>query len=119
MPRFILIPILYSLIFFTVYAQNSPDNELRRIVAGRGQAEVTISVQGNDPSIITKHVSIASIRNGLISIKLSPLTVDWFISQISVTRLSPAELLVTRFRVRQKEPCNGILIPLTFNMIPL
>jgi hypothetical protein len=81
MPRFILIPVLYSLIFFTVSAQNSSDNELRRIIALRGQAEVIIPVQGNDPSFITKFVSIVSVRNGLISIRLSPLTVDWFISQ--------------------------------------
>jgi hypothetical protein len=81
MLRFILITILNSILFFPVYAQNSPDNELRRIVALRGQAEVTIPVQGNDPSSITKFVSIVSVRNGLISIKLSPLTVEWFISQ--------------------------------------
>jgi hypothetical protein len=81
MPRSILITILFSFILFPVYAQNSSDDELRRIIALKGQAEVTIPVQGNDPSFITRHVSIVSIRNGLISIKLSPLTVEWFISQ--------------------------------------
>jgi hypothetical protein len=81
MARLIFIPILFFLIFFPVYSQNSSDNMLRRIVAERGQAEVTMPLPGNDPSFITNYVSIVSIRDGLVSIKLSPLTVEWFISQ--------------------------------------
>lgn len=60
----------------------SPDDQLHQIISQRGQAEVTIPYAG-EKSIenLTVNVSILSVKDKIVFISLSPLTVDWFIRQ--------------------------------------
>jgi hypothetical protein len=58
------------------------DDRLRRIIAQDGQAEVTIPYTGKKSAeLITTNVSILSVKDNVVYISLSPLTVDWFILQ--------------------------------------
>lgn len=80
-----LLAILFSLPLFTLlsYSQKSVnDNLLRDIVRNNGQVEVTISetvVKSID--WLSVNTSISSIRDKTVHIVLSPLTLEWFISQ--------------------------------------
>ena len=67
----------------TCYAQNlSNDDRLRDIIKLYGQAEVIVAFPGSGlPENLTRNVSITSVREKVIEISLSPLTVEWFISQ--------------------------------------
>jgi hypothetical protein len=78
--------ILLSLTAFvsqTCYAQYlSDDDRLRDIVKTYGQAEVTIPFSDSRMlDYLNTRVSVSDVRNKRIEISLSPLTVEWFISQ--------------------------------------
>ncbi|MCX6322043.1 MAG: M14 family zinc carboxypeptidase [Bacteroidia bacterium] len=81
--RFLIL--LVVLIFFALrcYPQNiNNDDKLRDIVGQNGQVEVTIPYTDNKAlDNLTRNVSILSVRNKIVSISLSPLTVEWFILQ--------------------------------------
>jgi hypothetical protein len=76
--------ILSLLLFFTEsFSQNkTPDELLREMVSKSGQARVTIPQSGikaiND---LSRAVSISSVRDKIVEIVLSKLTVEWFIAQ--------------------------------------
>ena len=78
----ILLPVLT---FFALrcFSQNiSNDNRLRDIVGHYGQVEVTIPYTDNKAlDNLTRKVSILSVKNKIVHISLSPLTVEWFILQ--------------------------------------
>jgi hypothetical protein len=58
------------------------DDKLRQIISQHGQAEVTIPLINNKTiEPLTTNVSILSVRDKVVFISLSPLTVEWFISQ--------------------------------------
>lgn len=58
------------------------DDHLRQIIIRDGQAEVTIPFSGvKSIDKLTKNVSILDVRNNIIHISLSPITVEWFIAQ--------------------------------------
>lgn len=65
------------------FSQNESDDEkLRSIVSEKGQAEVTIPNPGSrEIDRLTRNVSISSVKDKTVYIFLSPLTVDWFISE--------------------------------------
>ncbi len=65
------------------FSQNESDDEkLRRIISEKGQAEVTIPDPGSRViDRLTRNVSISSVRDKTVHIFLSPLTVEWFISE--------------------------------------
>ena len=67
----------------TCYAQNSSDDDrLRDIIKRYGQAEVIVPFTGSViPENLTRNVSINTVREKVTEIVLSPLTVEWFISQ--------------------------------------
>ncbi|MBS1231909.1 MAG: putative zinc-carboxypeptidase precursor (CbpG), partial [Bacteroidetes bacterium] len=83
--------IKYLLILFFVFSslaqlqfsQNGSDDEkLRSIVSEKGQAEVVIPDPGNrEIDRITRIVSISSVKDKEVRLFLSPLTVEWFISE--------------------------------------
>jgi hypothetical protein len=58
------------------------DERLRQIISRQGQVEVTIPL-GNNLSVelLTKNVSILTVKDNVVHISLSPLTVEWFILQ--------------------------------------
>jgi hypothetical protein len=65
------------------FSQNeSDDKKLRSIVSKKGQAEVTIPNPGSlEIERLTRNVSISSVKDKAVHIFLSPLTVEWFISE--------------------------------------
>jgi len=65
-----------------LYSQEGDnDVRLRRIVMEFGQADVEIPYTGTIAfSRISREFSVSSLGEGKISIRLSPLTVDWFIA---------------------------------------
>jgi hypothetical protein len=65
------------------FSQNESDDEkLRSIISEKGQAEVTIPNPGRrEIDRLTRNVSISSVRDKAVHIFLSPLTVEWFISE--------------------------------------
>lgn len=80
--RFIII--LSLLLFFTEsFSQNrTPDELLREIVSESRQARVTIPHPGKKAlNDLSRAVSISSVRNEIVEIVLSKLTVEWFIAQ--------------------------------------
>ena len=81
--RFLILLIVLPLLVLKGYSQNETnDSLLRDIVVQYGQAEVTIPFTNiRDIDNLTQKVSISSVRNKLVYISLSPLTVEWFILQ--------------------------------------
>jgi hypothetical protein len=77
--------LLIILVFceLSCFSQSSvKDERLRNIVSQYGQAEVTIPYSdGMALDGLTRKVSILSVRNKIVDISLSPLTVGWFILQ--------------------------------------
>jgi hypothetical protein len=62
--------------------ENNSDVNLQNIIRIYGQAEVTIPfTDSKSLDYITRNVSILSVKNKLVYISLSPLTIDWFLSQ--------------------------------------
>ena len=75
--------LVFTFVSLSCYPQNiSNDERLRLIVVSYGQAEVTIPYTNNkDLDKLTLYVSILSVKNKIVHISLSPLTVEWFILQ--------------------------------------
>jgi hypothetical protein len=81
--RLLLILFVSFLLALRCYSQNTDlDKRLREIVKQRGQAEVTIPYSDRKViDIITRNVSIMATDGKTVHIGLSPISVDWFISQ--------------------------------------
>lgn len=64
------------------FSQESPDTgKLRNIIDKYGQAEVVMPVPGSSGlDRLTRNASIRYIRDKIVSVSLSPKTVDWFIA---------------------------------------
>jgi hypothetical protein len=74
--------ILYFLLSQLSLWSYPQDTKLREIVGKYGQAEVSIPWPGTRAiDIITRNVSITSVRDKNVFITISPLTIDWFLSQ--------------------------------------
>ncbi len=81
--RLVILISLLSVFGLNGISQNTDyDNRLRELIRQDGQAEVSIPYT-NRASVdqLTRNVSILSVKDNLISIILSPLTCEWFISQ--------------------------------------
>ena len=60
----------------------TPDNRLRLIINQFGQVEVTLPYTDKKSiEILTTNVSILSVKDKVVNVSLSPLTMDWFIQQ--------------------------------------
>ena len=81
--RFLIIVFLAVLSALRCESQNiSLDDKLRQIIIQNGQAEITIPFTNNKAiEILTTNVSILSVKDKIVYISLSPLTVEWFILQ--------------------------------------
>ncbi len=78
--------ILLLLIFVTIPLRArddlNKDERLRAIVETRGQAEVSIPFPGkNKLNVLSRNVSITSVKDSTVTIILSPITLDWFLIQ--------------------------------------
>ncbi len=81
--RLIVILSVLTLFFSESQSQNlTDDNHLRESVARKGQARIITSVQ-NSKTIaeLSRFVSISSVKGKSVEIVISPLTIDWFITQ--------------------------------------
>lgn len=82
--RHILISVfVFFLTCLCGFSQDRPqDLLLREIISRYGQAEVEITSPGRSAmDIITRNVSVSSVKGDNVCIMLSPLTVEWFIRQ--------------------------------------
>lgn len=81
--RLIILLSLTAFFQVTGYTQNTvSDDRLRTMVRQFGQAEVNIDFTASQiPENLTRNVSIVSVRDKIVEIYLSPVTVEWFISQ--------------------------------------
>jgi len=102
--------LIFTLIIITfspdIFSQErASDDKLREIVRNYGQAEVTVPYQDiKSTDLITRNVSILSVKDKKISISLSPLTVEWFISQkydYSISPRTESKGLVSALNVNQ------------------
>jgi hypothetical protein len=81
--RFIILLALISFFPFACFAQNlNDDDRLRDIVKQYGQAEVAVAYHDHRMmDWLSSNFSVINVRGKTIEISLSPLTVEWFISQ--------------------------------------
>lgn len=75
--------LVFTFVSLRCFPQNiSNDDMLRDIVGEYGQAGVTVPYADNKAlDKLTRNVSILSVKNKIVHISLSPLTVEWFILQ--------------------------------------
>jgi hypothetical protein len=74
---------LLTLFTFRCYSQlPSGDDLLRETIRQYGQVRITIPFPGSKQlSELSRNVSVTSLKDKTVEVVLSPLTVDWFISQ--------------------------------------
>lgn len=81
--KFLILFLISGFSLLRCYSQNSDtDDKLRQIVSQYGQAEVSLpynSIISFDA--LTTNVSILSVKDKIVYLSLSPLTVEWFIAQ--------------------------------------
>lgn len=73
---------LVTCLAYNCFSQNSDTSEkLRSLVRNFGQAEVVIPFTGHEAiDYLSRNVSIRSVNDKNVSIVLSPVTIEWFIS---------------------------------------
>jgi hypothetical protein len=82
------------------------DNELRRIVMEFRQAEVSVPYPGKIAmETLSRNVSISSVRDKIVIISISPLTIDWFIA----ARYN--------YTILQREDTKGIITASSVKMV--
>jgi hypothetical protein len=81
--KLLILFFLFSSSVQLCFSQNGSDDEkLRRVVQEKGQAEISIPNPGSrEIDRLTRALSISSVKGKEVYIKLSPLTVEWFISE--------------------------------------
>jgi len=83
--------LIFGIVQDTLSQNPENDEKLREIVRRDGQVEVLIPYRNvKSADILTRNVSILSVKNKIISLSLSSLTVDWFIRQKFEYTISPA-----------------------------
>jgi hypothetical protein len=103
--RLLILFFLINAIALRCFSQNISDDErLRQIVSQTGQVEVTIPY-GDIKSIddLTRNVSILSVKDKIVDISLSPLTLEWFLLQ------------KYDFQIRERADIKGIISALNLN----
>jgi Zinc carboxypeptidase/Secretion system C-terminal sorting domain/Carboxypeptidase regulatory-like domain len=81
--RFLILMLLFLPAALKCNSQSiTSDDKLRQIINRDGQAEVTLPfTDKRSVEILTINVSVLSIKENIIYISLSRLTIDWFINQ--------------------------------------
>lgn len=81
--KLLILFFLFSSSVQLCFSQNGSDDEkLRRVVQEKDQAEISIPNPGSrEIDRLTRALSISSVKGKEVHIKLSPLTVEWFISE--------------------------------------
>ncbi|HQJ20144.1 MAG TPA: M14 family zinc carboxypeptidase [Bacteroidales bacterium] len=72
--------LLFTISSFVCLAQADRDEKLKKEIEKYGQAEVVIPYPGRQAmDVITRNVSVTSVRNKSVYITLSPVTLKWFL----------------------------------------
>jgi hypothetical protein len=81
--RFVIFLALFNLFALKCFNQTvGDDNNLRSIITRDAQVEITIPYTNRaNIDSLTRYVSILSVDNKIVHISLSPITIEWFISQ--------------------------------------
>lgn len=101
--------LLFFLLFTSITLNCLPqqpginDDRLRQLVRVNGQADVEVLSAGkDDATLLIANTSVESVKDGVIYISLSPLTVEWFISRRLDYRI------VENRQVRSFENASGL-----------
>jgi hypothetical protein len=88
--RFLILLFVLTAFAPRCFSQNiSNDDRLREIIKHDGQVEVTIPYSDKRTiDLLTRNVSILSVKDKIIHISLSPLTAEWFLNQKYVYLIS-------------------------------
>ena len=81
--RLLILLFLFTPVTSLLWSQVvNKDNQLRNLVREYRQAEVSIPYPGTKAiDVLTRNVSITSVKDKNVIINISPLTIDWFISE--------------------------------------
>jgi hypothetical protein len=100
----ILLFISVAIIFRGFSQDTNTDERLRKILKQYGQAEVTIQYTDRKAvDLLTRNVSILSVKNKLIYLSLSPVTVEWFLQQ------------KYNYTISEKKREQGVIMALNLN----
>ncbi len=84
---------------------SSGDNMLRKEIRDFGQARITISNPGiRKVNELSENVSVTSVKYDIVSITLSPLTVEWFLLQnyeYKIIERPDSKSVITAFDIKQ------------------
>lgn len=88
--RFLLFLFIFTSVLHRSFSQNTGiDDRLRDILRQYGQAEVTLPFTDKKAiDLLTRNVSILSLKDKIIYVSLSPVTADWFLLQKYDYRIS-------------------------------
>jgi len=88
--RFLLFLFIFTSFLHRGFSQNTGiDDRLRDIMRKYGQAEVTLPFTDKKAiDLLTRNVSILSVKDKIISVSLSPVTAEWFLRQKYDYRIS-------------------------------
>mgnify|MGYP001056443019 CR=1 FL=1 len=88
----ILILIIQIFVLSSFSLETSDDDKLRKLITDYGQAEVIVSDPGREAiDFLSRNVSIRSVTDKGVSIILTPVTAEWFISSgYSYTLVEPS-----------------------------
>ncbi len=103
--RFLILLLLGSYIPVCFSQISDNDNRLREIISRYGQATVTVPYSDiKSADILTRNVSILTVRNKMFYISISPLTVEWFVRQkfnYSILETAPVKGVISASDVAQ------------------
>jgi hypothetical protein len=100
--RLLILLFISGLLSLRCFSQlRDQDEILRQIISQYGQADVTLTVTDRKSiDILSANVSILSVKDKVVNISLSPLTVEWFIRQqyyyLIEEKISPRGLVYAR-----------------------
>lgn len=103
--RLLILLLVLNIFALRCLSQNfSTDDRLRQIVSQTGQAEVTVSYSDiKSIDELTRNVSIISVKNKIVHISLSSLTIEWFLLQKYA------------YQILEKDDIKGIISALNLN----
>lgn len=79
--RVFILMVLLCPAILPLYSQNAADEELLRIIRTEGQAQVSVPLTEAGRDLFSGNVSVVTIREGSVILRLSQATVGWFISK--------------------------------------
>jgi murein tripeptide amidase MpaA len=103
--RFLILFFISVSIVFRSFSQNTDiDGKLRTLLQQYGQAEVTIQYTDMKAvDFLSRNISILSVKDKIIYLSLSPVTIEWFLQQKYI------------YTITEKKRDRGIITALNLN----